>query len=180
MDTYFITEKFIKDNTDVNNNVDMSKIDYAIKASYDVNLCGLIGSHFADYMLDLHQQVLSGTYVYSPIQESLVDKIQSYIAWDVALKANASLSNQLQNTGRLRQAGDFQQASDSSEVKVMAELNKTTAEAYKMKLSKFLCKNSKSFAEFMSDLNDDSDVKATCEGCKGSIEDLMDNGLDVI
>lgn len=180
METYFITEKFIKDNTDVNNNVDMSKIDYAIKASYDVNLCSLIGTYFAEFLLGLHQNVLNGSYTYTPLQESLVDKIQSYIAWDVALKANASLSNQLQNTGRLRQAGDFQQASDSNEVKVMAELNKTTAEAYKMKLSKFLCKNSKSFPEFMSDLNDDSDVKDSCSGCKGSIEDLMDNGLDVI
>lgn len=174
---YFITEKFIKDNTAFNNNVDMTKVDHLIHMSYDILIVPLLGMYFANYILNKHQDVINNIATYTIEEEKLVDLIQYSMAWDVCYNAVYELSDQLQNKGLLKQNGDFQSPSGDGQVKYMADRYRSNVQSYKDRLSKYLCKNADLFSNFIIEDNDDSLVKDNCSGCNKNMDGLQDYGL---
>lgn len=175
---YFITEKYLKENTPIANNVDMSKIDYLSRVAYDIVIVPLLGFHFAEWLLAKHQEVIIGTYTYNSFEERLVDLIQNTIAWNVAYDAVYDLSSQLQNKGLLSQSGDYQNYAGDSQVKYMAQRYKDNVEAYKLRLNTYLCNNANEFNEFIIDTNTDSLIKEHCtKCCNGNLDDLQDYGM---
>lgn len=177
METYFITEQYLKTYTGYNNNIDMSKTDFLIKLAFDIQITELLGSYFSDFLLAKHQLVIAGTAIYNTHETKLVDLIQSTMAWQVTFESVVELSDQLTNKGSIKQTGDYQQPSGDSAMKFKGAGYKTNVESYKRKMNEYLCKNHLQFPEFMSDDNSDSLVKSNCSSCNGSLDKLEDLGM---
>lgn len=180
MKTYFITENYLKTYTGYNNNIDMSKVEYLIKTAYDINITELLGSHFGEYLVNKHQQVISNNAIYDSFETVLIDLIQHTMAWKVNEDSIIELTVQLQNKGAIKQTGDYQIPSDNMLINAKKTMYKQNFESYKRKLNNYLCRNHDKFIEFMNDLNDDSIVKKNCKGCNSGLDDLEDYGLMVI
>jgi hypothetical protein len=172
---YFITENFLKNYTGYNNNIDMSKVEYLIKMTYDIEICPLLGDYFANYLLDLHQAVINGTYTYTSLEDRLVELIQYTMSWNVNRESVIELSDQLTNKGSIQNNGDYQMPSPLVSMRYKLENYNSNYQAYVEKLSNFLCENKDSFPEFIDKLNTNSKILKSCTCCNNSA--LVDYGL---
>ena len=78
---YFVSEKYLKENTPLQNNVNVDRIDYLFEDVFLIWLKPLLGDYFADYLLSKHQDVITGDDTYTADEEKLVDILQKSMAW---------------------------------------------------------------------------------------------------
>ena len=91
---YFITETYLKTNTPITANVDVTDVTPYIKTQADLRVQPILGSVFYNALLaDYNAQTLN------PDEETLVGFIQPVVAWRSAEDAIFGLTYQLKNKG---------------------------------------------------------------------------------
>ena len=155
---YFITETYLKTNTPITANVDVTDVTPYVKTQSDLRIQPILGTYFYNYLLaQYNAQTLT------PDEELLVEKIKPCIAWYSAVDAVFGLSYQLKNKGLQQQNGDYSTSVSRSEVAFGMEHYEEKAAFYERRLREWLKEQVKAnpniFPEFVSSLNTDSDMK---------------------
>lgn len=157
---YFVTETYIKDYTNVGENVDSNNIVPFVKNAADSYVRSIIGNEFYKYLLDAYNnQTLDPDEV-----ELVQDYIKQSVAWRAAADIVVESSYQLSNKGIQTQSGDY---SSSPEYKViMFNYHHTSDKAslYDDLLAKFLVKDKLKYPQFWADDNKDATARRLCEG----------------
>lgn len=148
---YFITEKYLKENTPIQNNVNVDRIDYLFEDVYLIWIKPILGDYFADYLLSKHQDVATGSDTYTADEEKLVDILQKAMAWGVCFSAVDTLTNQIGNKGAQTQFGDYSNSSNSSER--LGAIYNSKFQDYKQLFIDFLVQNKAKFDKFTDEQN---------------------------
>jgi hypothetical protein len=157
---YFITENYLKTNTPITANVDVTDVTPYIKTQSDLRVQPILGSVFYNYLLDAYNnQTLT------PDEEDLVTFIQPVVAWRSAEDAVFGLSYQLKNKGLQTQNGDYSNSVSRAEVAFSMEHYAQKASFFEMRLSKWLLANKNLFSLFTSLQNRDTDLRPQIDAC---------------
>lgn len=110
MQIYFVTEKYIKDETPIGENVDIKKVLPWIKTAALMRVRRVLGKDlFADLLTKYNAQTLSAD------EKDLVEQIQPVVAWYAASMSLPSLNSQPTNKGQQKQRGDYSENAGSEE-----------------------------------------------------------------
>jgi hypothetical protein len=157
---YFVTEYYIKENTPITKNVDVTDVMPWLKTVSDQRIQPILGTYFyEDILTKYNAQTLSAD------EETLVTYIQPIVAWFGASASAFGLSYQIKNKGIQQQFGDFSQNVTFSEVTFTMEHLEQIGWFYIRRLEYYLTENKALFSNFTSELNKDSDLKPIIEKC---------------
>ena len=163
---YFITENYLKTNTPITANVDVTDVTPYIATQAQLRVMPILGTYFFNYMLNVYntQAALPG----SP-EETLIKFIQPIVAWRSAEDAVFGLTYQLKNKGLQTQNGDFSSSVSQREVAFGMDHYAQKAAFFEQRLIRYLIKNKNLFPEFISLENRDTDLRPMidCHGCTG-------------
>ena len=152
--TYFVTETYLKNKTDISGNADVKYILPHIQTNSDMWVQPLLGTYFYEYLLvAFNDETLSSD------EEELVDKIKPVIAWRALGDATFALSFKVTNKGVQIQSGEFSQPATMKDIDLAMKRYVQNAEFYAQRLINYLKENKALFPEFTSTLNKDSDIK---------------------
>lgn len=157
---YFITENYLKTNTPITANVDVTDVTPYIKTQADLRVMPILGTVFYNYLLDAYN-----TQALTNDEETLVTFIQPVVAWRSAEDAIFGLSYQLKNKGLQTQFGDFSSSVSRSEIAFGMEHYAQKASFFEMRLSKWLLANKNLFPLFTSHENRDTDLRPQIDAC---------------
>jgi hypothetical protein len=151
---YFVTETYLKQQTDITSNADAKFIVPHIKTNADMWVQPILGSYFYEHLLDAYNdQSLTSD------EEELVNKIKPLIAWRALADATYSLSRKVTNKGLQRQDGEYSQSVELNEVGFAMNRYEKKAEFYTQRLINYLKEYKNLYPEFTSTNNKDSDIK---------------------
>lgn len=154
---YFISENYLKVNTVITANVNITEILPLIKGAADMWTQSTLGTYFYEYLLAAYNaQTLT------PDEVTLVELMQPAIAWRACADSVFELSYQLKNKGIQTQGGDFTTSSESKMVEFMNRHYVQKAEFYENKMWEYLKKNKDLYPQFTSPLNKDSVLLCHC------------------
>jgi hypothetical protein len=157
--TFFITERYIKDNTTISNNCDIKDVLINVRPVADMFTRSVLGTFFYnDLLTKYNNQTLTAD------ETTLVGYIQPAIAWKSASESVISLSYQLKNKGIQTQSGDFSNNAEYKEVMFLVHHYSDRGDFYLNRLSEYIIENKELFDNFTSVLNTDSTAKKNCEG----------------
>jgi hypothetical protein len=161
---YFITENYLKTNTPITANVDVTDVTPYIATQAQLRVMPILGTTFFNYMLEVYNDQTA-----TNDEETLIKFIQPIIAWRSAEDAVFGLTYQLKNKGLQTQNGDFSSSVSQREVAFGMEHYAQKAAFFEERLIKYLIKNKKLFPEFISLENRDTDLRPMidCLGCTG-------------
>jgi len=157
---YFITETYLKTNTPITANVDVTDVTPYIKTQADLRVQPILGSVFYNYLLAKYNaQTLN------PDEETLVGFIQPVVAWRSAEDAIFGLTYQLKNKGLQTQFGDNSGSVSRAEVAFGMEHYAQKASFFEQRLIRYLLANKNSFPLFISQKNRDTDLRPQIDAC---------------
>ena len=157
---YFITETYLKTNTPITANVDVTDVTPYIKTQADLRVQPILGSVFYNYLLaEYNAQTLN------PNEETLVGFIQPVVAWRSAEDAIFGLTYQLKNKGLQTQFGDNSGSVSRAEVAFGMEHYAQKASFFEQRLIRYLLANKNSFPLFISQENRDTDLRPQIDAC---------------
>lgn len=157
---YFITETYLKTNTPITANVDVTDVTPYIKTQADLRVQPILGSVFYNYLLaEYNAQTLNQD------EETLVGFIQPVVAWRSAEDAIFGLTYQLKNKGLQTQFGDYSGSVSRAEVAFGMEHYAQKASFFEQRLIKYLLANKNLFPQFTSLENRDTDLRPQIEAC---------------
>jgi hypothetical protein len=157
---YFITETYLKTNTPITANVDVTDVTPYIKTQADLRVQPILGSVFYNALLaDYNAQTLN------PEEETLVGFIQPVVAWRSAEDAIFGLTYQLKNKGLQTQFGDNSGSVSRAEVAFGMEHYAQKASFFEQRLIRYLLANKNSFPLFISQENRDTDLRPQIDAC---------------
>jgi len=165
---YFVTENYLKTQTPITANIDVNNIVPFIKTQSDMRIMPILGTYFYTYILTAYNaQTLTVD------EEELVTYIQPAIAWRSAEDAAFGLSYQLKNKGIQTQNGDYSNNVNQSEVNFVQDHYAQKASFYESRLWKYLDTNRDLFANFISQLNRDSDIRPAVQQTQGFNDSIL-------
>ena len=165
---YFVTENYLKTQTPITANIDVNNIVPFIKTQSDMRIMPILGTYFYNYILTAYNnQTLTVD------EEELVTYIQPAIAWRSAEDAAFGLSYQLKNKGIQTQNGDYSNNVNQSEVNFVQDHYAQKASFYESRLWKYLDTNRDLFANFISQLNKDSDIRPAVQQTQGFNDSIL-------
>ena len=165
---YFVTENYLKTQTPITANIDVNNIVPFIKTQSDMRIMPILGTYFYNYILTAYNdQTLTVD------EEELVTYIQPAIAWRSAEDAAFGLSYQLKNKGIQLQNGDYSNNVNQSEVNFVQDHYAQKASFYESRLWKYLDTNRDLFANFISQLNRDSDIRPAVQQTQGFNDSIL-------
>jgi hypothetical protein len=151
---YFVTETYLKNNTPITNNVDVTDVMPYVATQARLRIKSILGSYFYDDILTKYNaQTLDAN------ETTLVEYIQPVIAWYSAEDAVFGLSYQLKNKGVQQQFGDYSNAVSKDEIAFNMDHYNQKAEIFEKDLIAWLLDNKTLFPNFTSTTNKDSIVK---------------------
>jgi hypothetical protein len=157
---YFVTETYIKDYTNVAENVDSNNIIPFIKNAADSYVRSIIGNEFYKYLLDAYNnQTLDSDEV-----ELVQDYIKQSVAWRAAADIIVEASYQLTNKGVQIQSGDFSSSPEFKAIMFNYHHTSDKASLYDDLLARFLVKDKNKYPQFWADDNKDATARRLCEG----------------
>jgi hypothetical protein len=161
---YFITENYLKTNTPITANVDVTDVTPYIATQAQLRVMPILGTVFFNYMLQVYNDQTA-----TNDEETLIKFIQPIVAWRSAEDAVFGLTYQLKNKGLQLQNGDFSSSVSQREVAFGMEHYAQKAAFFEERLIKYLIKNKKLYPVFTSDANKDTDLRPMieCNGCTG-------------
>jgi hypothetical protein len=161
---YFITENYLKTNTPITANVDVTDVTPYIATQAQLRVMPILGTVFFNYMLDVYNNQTA-----TNDEETLIKFIQPIVAWRSAEDAVFGLTYQLKNKGLQLQNGDFSSSVSQREVAFGMEHYAQKAAFFEQRLIKYLIKNKNLYPEFISETNKDTDLRPMieCHGCIG-------------
>jgi hypothetical protein len=180
---YFITETYLKVNTPITANVDVTDVTPYIATQAALRVQPILGTTFYNHMLTAYNaQTLT------PDEIDLVEFIQPVIAWRSAEDAVFGLTYQLKNKGLQTQNGDYSASVSRNEVAFGMEHYAQKASFFEQRLIRWLLTNKNLFPIFISATNTDTDLRpmfnnCTCINqyqttCTGLCGNLRENGYN--
>jgi len=156
---YFVTEKYLKENTTVGLNVDANILSPAIVTAADTFVRSIIGTPFYNYLLtEFNNQTLD------PDEVTLVqDYIKSAIAWRAASEIVVAASYQLKNKGIQTQSGDFSMSPEYRAVMFNIQHTSDKATFYDNRLSEYLGSDKTKYPQFWAYDNRFAIARRNCE-----------------
>ncbi len=156
---YFVTENYLKVNTPITANVNITEVLPLVKGAADMWTQCTLGTYFYnDLLVKYNAQTLNAD------EEVLVSLMQPSIAWRACADAVIELTFQLKNKGIQTQLGDFSASGESKMVQFMNRHYAQKAEFYEQKMWEYLKKNRLLYPEFISRLNHNSSCLNECNG----------------
>ena len=161
---YFITENYLKTNTPITANVDVTDVTPYVATQAQLRVMPILGTVFFNHMLDVYNNQTANN-----DEETLIKFIQPIVAWRSAEDAVFGLTYQLKNKGLQLQNGDFSSSVSRNEVAFGMEHYAQKAAFFEQRLIKYLIKNKNLYPEFISETNKDTDLRPMieCHGCSG-------------
>ena len=161
---YFITENYLKTNTPITANVDVTDVTPYIATQAQLRVMPILGTVFFNYMLEVYNDQTA-----TNDEETLIKFIQPIVAWRSAEDAVFGLTYQLKNKGLQLQNGDYSSSVSQREVAFGMEHYAQKASFFEQRLIRYLIKNKNLFPEFISEENRDTDLRPMidCHGCTG-------------
>ncbi len=161
---YFITENYLKTNTPITANVDVTDVTPYIATQAQLRVMPILGTTFFNYMLEVYNDQTA-----TNDEEALIKFIQPVIAWRSAEDAVFGLTYQLKNKGLQTQSGDYSSSVSQREVAFGMDHYAQKASFFETRLIRYLLKNRNLFPEFISHENRDTDLRPMidCLGCSG-------------
>ena len=157
---YFITETYLKTNTPITANVDVTDVTPYIATQAQLRVMPILGTTFYNYLLTAYNaQTLT------PEEEALVAYIQPVIAWRSAEDAVFGLTYQLKNKGLQTQFGDYSASVTRSEVAFGMEHYAQKASFFETRLTRYLIANKELYPGFTSKTNRDTDLRPMIDEC---------------
>ena len=157
---YFITETYLKTNTPITANVDVTDVTPYIATQSALRIQPILGTTFYNHMLNAYN-----TQTLTPDEIDLVEFIQPVIAWRSAEDAVFGLTYQLKNKGLQTQSGDFSASVSRSEVAFGMEHYAQKASFFEQRLIRWLLANRNLFPIFISTTNMDTDLRPMFNTC---------------
>jgi hypothetical protein len=157
---YFITETYLKVNTPITANVDVTDVTPYIATQAALRIQPILGTTFYNHMLTVYNaQTLN------PNEILLVEFIQPVIAWRSAEDAVFGLTYQLKNKGLQTQSGDYSASVSRNEVAFGMEHYAQKASFFEQRLIRWLLTNRALFPIFISTTNQDTDLRPMFNNC---------------
>ncbi len=145
---YFCTENYLKANTVLTANINITEILPLVKGAADMFTQHTLGRVFyADLLTKYNAQSLS------PDETTLVGYMQPAIAWRACADAVMELSFQLKNKGVVSQSGDNITSTETKTVMLMNQHYINKAEFYENEMWQWLKENKALFPIFLSPAN---------------------------
>jgi hypothetical protein len=167
---YFITENYLKTNTPITANVDVTDVTPYIATQAQLRVMPILGTVFYTYLLaEYNAQTLN------PDEEALVLFIQPVIAWRSAEDAVFGLTYQLKNKGLQQQSGDFSTSVSRSEVAFGMEHYAQKASFFEQRLIRYLIANKDKYPEFTDASNRDTDLRPMIDNCDCNCNGFCDS-----
>ena len=157
---YFITETYLKTNTPITANVDVTDVTPYIATQSALRIQPILGTTFYNHMLNAYN-----TQTLTPDEIDLVEFIQPVIAWRTAEDAVFGLTYQLKNKGLQTQNGDYSASVSRSEVAFGMEHYAQKASFFEQRLIRWLLANRNLFPLFISTTNMDTDLRPMFNTC---------------
>lgn len=157
---YFITETYLKTNTPITANVDVTDVTPYIATQSALRIQPILGTTFYNHMLNAYN-----TQTLTPDEIDLVEFIQPVIAWRSAEDAVFGLTYQLKNKGLQTQNGDYSASVSRSEVAFGMEHYAQKASFFEQRLIRWLLANKNLFPIFISTTNMDTDLRPMFNHC---------------
>ena len=171
---YFVTEAYLKLNTSITNNVDVTELTPLLKTAADMWVRSILGTFFYnDLLVKFQAQTLNANEVII-----VQDYIQPSVAWRAAADAVIELSYQLKNKGIQTQSGDFSAATDMKSVAFNQHHYREKADFYDQRLTTYLYDNQALYPAFLNILNNDSTVKS--QNCNNMSLNAFNSGITII
>ena len=180
---YFITETYLKTNTPITANVDVTDVTPYIATQAALRVQPILGTTFYNYLLTQYNNT-----ALNPDEINLVEFIQPVIAWRSAEDAVFGLTYQLKNKGLQTQNGDYSASVSRSEVAFGMEHYAQKASFFEQRLIRWLLANRNLFPIFISTTNMDTDLRPmfnTCScinqyqtTCTGMCGNFRENGYN--
>jgi hypothetical protein len=162
----FVTPTEVRQNTTLTHNVDENDITPIIAAIETQWIEPILGTYFMDYLDALTNPSANET--------KLIAKIKPAIWWGVTSELTISLSYRLVNKGLQKQSGEFSEPLEVQEVGFVAKEYSKKRDVFLSRLVDYLKANKNLFPQFLSDNNNDSDVKKSLEN------DFLTSGFTII
>ena len=157
---YFITETYLKTNTPITANDDVTEVTPFISTQAQLRVMPILGSVFYRYLLDAYNaQTLTND------EEALVEFIQPVVSWRSAEDAIFGLSYQLKNKGLQTQFGDYSGSVSRAEVAFGMEHYAQKASFFEQRLIRYLLANKNLYPLFTSQENRDTDLRPQIDQC---------------
>ena len=157
---YFITETYLKVNTPITANVDVTDVTPYIATQAALRVQPILGTTFYNYLLTQYNNTLL-----TPDEIDLVEFIQPVIAWRSAEDAVFGLTYQLKNKGLQTQSGDYSASVSRNEVAFGMEHYAQKASFFEQRLIRWLLTNRNLFPLFISTANTDTDLRPMFNNC---------------
>ena len=157
---YFITETYLKVNTPITANVDVTDVTPYIATQAALRVQPILGTTFYNYLLTQYNAT-----ALNPDEINLVEFIQPVIAWRSAEDAIFGLTYQLKNKGLQTQSGDYSASVSRNEVAFGMEHYAQKASFFEQRLIRWLLTNKNLFPLFISTTNMDTDLRPMFNNC---------------
>jgi hypothetical protein len=157
---YFITETYLKVNTPITANVDVTDVTPYIATQAALRVQPILGTTFYNYLLTQYNNT-----ALNPDEINLVEFIQPVIAWRSAEDAVFGLTYQLKNKGLQTQSGDYSASVSRNEVAFGMEHYAQKASFFEQRLIRWLLVNRNLFPQFISTTNQDTDLRPMFNNC---------------
>ena len=157
---YFITETYLKVNTPITANVDVTDVTPYIATQAALRVQPILGTTFYNYLLTQYNNT-----ALNPDEINLVEFIQPVIAWRSAEDAVFGLTYQLKNKGLQTQSGDYSASVSRNEVAFGMEHYAQKASFFEQRLIRWLLTNRALFPLFISTTNMDTDLRPMFNNC---------------
>lgn len=134
---FFVTEKWMKANTPLCKNIDVTDIYPYINIAQDKYIKDLLGKKFFD---SLKSKIVAGTLTTD--EKTLCKLIRPCLSFYICWEAIPFLGTKLRNKGILSSAGTDMTGADINGIKYLRQECLNQAEYYLLKIQEYLCLNS--------------------------------------
>lgn len=163
---FLISEKTLKENSVINNNVDGMYILPAIEFAQDAGLQPLLGTVLYEKLMDL---VADGSIVDAPDYKLLLDEyVTPYLLNKVTADIQIPLSFKLRNQGVVQQTGENTYTPSMKDLQYVVQNYENKANFYGNRLSDFLSANRNKYPEYCK-INSCADMPSNKDAYKTGI-----------
>jgi len=147
----FISEQYIKDNTQMNNLVQWELVKAKANTVQDAYIQDILGSNFYEHIQD---KVIAGTT--NADENRLLNLIRPALAYRVLAQSLPFIHYQIKNKGVMTQRGDYSDPAGLEEIRYLKTDLEKEADFYSQRITNFLCENASLFPEYRT--NNSTDI----------------------
>nr|WP_298660949.1 DUF6712 family protein [uncultured Flavobacterium sp.] len=142
---FFISEKYLKDNSPLSGNIDINEVYPFAKSAEETYIQEAIGTSLFNKLIDTLNASPQNP---NSDERTLMKKIRSCLVWYTCYDAIPFLATKIRNIGVVKQEGNDLKSASEAEVKDLINKCWGKGEFYKKLLQLYLCDNSSKFPEY--------------------------------